>query len=295
MIRTLRITSVLTAVAAVVLLVVQVTFAAEAAKELEFTSIVDKFKKDKGTKTATKDKDVSPLVKQAQNFALYLDPPPKPKPKSTKKRKTATPRGPRPKANVKAKFKLIGTSYYAAHPELSLALIDEPGKGYRWVRQSGSVGHLVIHEVKNGSIIVKDGSKTSELVAERPAKRSLIKGQSSKPAITGSSTITASQAVDENGEPLDPEQLKKQREEGEKMMAEFSQMLESMQMTTAEAKKLSSLGKKLGNVSQDPNKMRNSQAKKAERLSKIKAARNLRRTRKNKNRKNIDRNAPPSL
>ncbi len=292
MIRTLRITSVLTAVAVLLLLVVQVALGAGAAdaKEPSFTSIVEKFKKAKGTKDTSRDKDVSPLVKQAQRFALYLKPPPKTKPKTVKRRKTATPKGvARPDA-VKAKFKLIGTSYYAAHPELSLALIDEPGKGYRWVRQSGSVGHLVIQQVKNGSIIVKDGSKTSELIAERPAKRSLIKGQSSTPATTGSSTITVSRAVDENGEPLDPQQLKKQREEGEKMMAEFEQMLESMQMTTAEAKKLGRLGKKLGNVSQDPNKMRNSQAKKAEKLSKIKAARNLRRTRKNKNRNIIDRN-----
>ncbi|MFC1676332.1 hypothetical protein ACFL3G_04630 [Planctomycetota bacterium] len=294
MIRTLRITSVLTAVAAVVLLVFQVALGAPAAKEPEFTSVVEKFKKDKSTKTATKDKDVSPLVKQAQSFALYLDPP-KPKPRPAKTTRKATPKGARPKAAVKAKFKLIGTSYYAAHPELSLALIDEPGKGYRWVRQSSSVGHLVIHEVKNGSIIVKDGSETSELIAERPAKRSLIKGQSSKQATTGSSTITPSRAVAEDGKPLDPEQLKKQREEGEKMMAEFEQMIGSMQMSTTETKKLDRLGKKLKNQSRDPNAVRNPKNAKAERLSKIKAARNLRRTRKNKDRKNTDRNAPPSL
>ena len=273
MTKALRITSVLTAVAVLVLLVVQVAFPAPVAKKPIFTSIVDKIKKDKGSRTATKSKDVSPLVKQAQNFALYLNPP-KPKPKPQKIDKKATPKGARPKATINAKFKLIGTSTYPTHPELSLALIDEPGKGRRWVRQSTSVGHLIIYEVKSGSIIVKDGSKTSELIAERPAKKSLIKGKSPTPAITGSSTITTTQ-------PVAPEKLKAEQERGRRKMAELAKVIGSMQMSGEETEKLDSLEEGLKNTAPAPNAPpKAARTNDSERLSKIKAARELRRTRK---------------
>jgi hypothetical protein len=60
---------------------------------------------------------------------------------------------------------------------MSLALIDEPGKGLRWVKQSSEVGHLIIEQVKDGEIVVRDGQRTFELVAERPKKVSLLKGE----------------------------------------------------------------------------------------------------------------------
>ncbi|MHC4891068.1 MAG: hypothetical protein ACYTEO_16575, partial [Planctomycetota bacterium] len=138
----------------------------------------------------------SPLVKQAETFALYLDPPTLPKPATTK---ITTP-GPRttpipdirPKA-VSTRFTLIGTTYYASHPELSLALIDEPGKGLHWVRQSGKVGHLIIEQVKDGLVVVRDGERTSELMPVRPVKKSLIKGKGTPSAKTGpKATLPAS-------------------------------------------------------------------------------------------------------
>jgi hypothetical protein len=66
---------------------------------------------------------------------------------------------------------------------LSLALIDEPGTGLYWVRQGSKVGHLVIDQVKDGSIIVLDGQKSSELVVKRDEQKvNLVKGASSQSA-----------------------------------------------------------------------------------------------------------------
>jgi hypothetical protein len=65
------------------------------------------------------------------------------------------------------KFKLFGTSYCENNPELSLALIDEPGKGRHWIRQSDKVGHLLIERVKDGLVIVKSSEETFEITVEQ--------------------------------------------------------------------------------------------------------------------------------
>lgn len=130
-------------------------------------------------------------------FGRYLNPPPRktaPRPKTPVAHKQAPviPEPPR----APAKFTLIGTSFYASRPELSLAYINEPGKGFHWVRQGSKVAHLLIEQVKDGSIIVKDREQTVTLVAERTPKKSLIKGETtskSTPSLPGASaSITSS-------------------------------------------------------------------------------------------------------
>jgi hypothetical protein len=116
----------------------------------------------------------SPLVKAAEAFALFLNPPPRPEPVAAPSGPAAIPRP----QTVSAKFDLIGTSFYALRPDMSLALIDEPGKGFRWLRQSDKVGHLVIERIEDGIVTVRDGQRTFELTAKRDEKRSLIKGES---------------------------------------------------------------------------------------------------------------------
>jgi hypothetical protein len=200
MLKTLRITSVLAVVLAAVFLVLPAVFGVRrderAEQFLSAPGATEQFNKAKGQKTAGGEGQISPLVKEAEAFALYLNPP---KPK-TPPRQAARERGvsaPRPPV-VSAKFNLIGTSYYALRPELSLALIDEPGKGFRWVRQSGDVGHLVIEQVKDGVVLVRDGQRTYELEVERPKKRSLLKGSASDGRITrthGSPARTEDKAV----------------------------------------------------------------------------------------------------
>jgi hypothetical protein len=75
---------------------------------------------------------------------------------------------------VTPKFKVFATSYFAENPELSLALIDEPGKGRYWVRQSSMVGHLLVEQIKDGLVVVKSSKETFELeIEQKPAPISL--------------------------------------------------------------------------------------------------------------------------
>ncbi len=196
MIKTLRITSVAAVALAVVFFAFPAVFGVRGDEQTErflnSAGVIEKFNKLRSGKSAKGRSQVSPLVKQAEAFALYLDPPKPPKPEITTPGPRPTPiPGPKPKV-VSAKFTLIGTSYYASHPELSLALIDEVGKGLRWVRQSGKVGHLIIEEVKAGLVVVRDGQGTFELAPQRPEKRSLLKGAASSARTGPKSTLPSS-------------------------------------------------------------------------------------------------------
>ncbi len=153
MVRTLRITTIVAALLAAGFLVFSAVFGARGDKAIEeflkSQGAIEQFQRAKGQKTEG-ESQISPLVKQAQAFALYLNPPPPPEP--------IVPSGPQPPPQPKVttpKFKLVGTSFYPLHPDLSLALIDEPGKGVYWVRQSGQIGHLVVEQIKDGVVVVK--------------------------------------------------------------------------------------------------------------------------------------------
>src|SRR4030042_6455435 len=176
MIKTLRITSIIAVLLAIVFFVVPAVFGFRGDKQIEqflnSAGAIEGFSQAKGEKGGDSQREVSPLVRQRELFALYLNPPPKPTPAPSMPEIRSEPR---PMGLVTAKFQLIGTSRHLLQPELSLALIDEPGKGLYWVRQSSKIGHLVIEQVRDGVVVVRDGQNTFELVAERPEKRSLIK------------------------------------------------------------------------------------------------------------------------
>jgi hypothetical protein len=173
----------------------------EIEKFLKSPGAIERFNKAKGAKSKTGNQ-VSPLVRQAALYALIINPPRTP---ATQWKALSPPVTPKeitkiePPRVVTTKFKLIGTSYYASRPELSLAYIDEPGKGLHWVRQGEKVAHLLIKEVKDGSLIVEDLEKTVTLVPERVPKKSLIKGETtstSATALPGATTsITSSVTV----------------------------------------------------------------------------------------------------
>jgi hypothetical protein len=174
MVRTLRITTIIAALLAGGGLIFSAVFGARADKTVEeflkSPAAIERFQQAKGQKKAEGESQTSPLVKQAQAFALYLNPPPPPEPIMPSRSQP-----PQPKVTTPT-FKLIGTSFYPLHPDLSLALIDEPGKGIYWVRQSGHVGHLVIEQIKDGVVVVSDGGRTFEVVmAAKPKRVSLVK------------------------------------------------------------------------------------------------------------------------
>jgi hypothetical protein len=204
MIKTLRITTIIAAFLAVGFLAFPVVYGyryhgvEEIEQFLSSPGAVESFKKAKGAKRVKGGDQVSPLLKQAMGFGLYLNPPRRAAaPKPTRKPGIRKP-APITEAPVvfSTKFTLIGTSYYASRPDLSLAYIDEPGKGLHWVRQGDKVSHLLIQEVQDGSVIVKDRDKLNTLVVARAPKKSLLRSDKTSKSTTvmpGTSTsITSS-------------------------------------------------------------------------------------------------------
>ena len=198
MIKTLRITSIIAAIAATVLLVLPAVYGVRSDPKIEeflkSPGTIDKFTAAKGQGPAKDESQTSPLVKQAADFGRYLNPPPPPPPKVVP---GAAPQGPAVPAPpvVAAKFDLIATSYYASHPEQSFVLIDEPGKGLHWVKQGSAVGHLTIETVKDGAIVVRDGQRTSEMTVKvQEAWRNLLKNPPPSTRPSSSSVEPASPA-----------------------------------------------------------------------------------------------------
>jgi len=199
MIKTLRIMSVLAAALVGILVVFSVVFGVRGDKDMEELldepGVIEKFNKSAGNKATRGPSQVSPLVKQAGAFALYLNPPKPVAPRPVKSRTASVVREP----SATPKFKVVATSYSKSHPESSMALIDEPGKGRNWVRQSGTVGHLLIEEVKDGIVVFKDNNGTFELKAEEEPYISLLEGAPAVPSKqAGISRSPASRAGSES-------------------------------------------------------------------------------------------------
>jgi len=153
--------------AAVVLLALLAIYGVRPSSEIEeflkSPSALDTFAAAMGERSSQGTNQVSPLVRQAADFARYLNPPPPPPPPPSE---IAAESSPAPPVPVAVKFDLVGVCYYALHPEKSFAFIDEPGKGLNWVKQGDSIGHIKIEKINDGSITVKDGQKTSEMTVK---------------------------------------------------------------------------------------------------------------------------------
>jgi hypothetical protein len=197
MVRALRITGVLVAVLAVAVLGSVLGFVPlldrdtsqdeKAAEVLNAPGAVERFRAQHGDKAPTNQDKTPLLVQQAQQLAGILNPPveverPTPPPRTTT---TTTIR--RPATSSSAKFDLVGTSYLASAPHESFAYIRLPGNEYQWVKQGSEVGHLVIKEVKSGSIVYADGQELVELAVEPvPETASLLEsGTSAVPTMSG--------------------------------------------------------------------------------------------------------------
>ncbi|KPL23022.1 MAG: hypothetical protein AMJ75_06930 [Phycisphaerae bacterium SM1_79] len=178
MIKTLRITSVVAAILAGIFFVFSVFFGVRSDESIEeflsSPSVIEQFKNAVGNETKANESRISPLVQQADAFRLYLNPP---EPKTPR-----PPIGPGTTAIARQPavtpiFPVIATSVNEARPELSLALIDEPGKGLHWVRPSDKVGHLSIEQIKSGLLVVKGTNETFELVAEQKPQKNFLEEQ----------------------------------------------------------------------------------------------------------------------
>jgi hypothetical protein len=177
MIKTLRITSVVAAILAGVFFVFPVVYGVRSDERidgfLKQPSVREKFEDVADNKAKAVESRVSPLVEQAEAFALYLNPLKTTVEKTSMGAKATSISS---KLAVTPKFPVYATIFYPENPDLSQALIDEPGRGRHWVRQSSKVGHLFIEQVKDGLVVVKGGQETFELEIEKvPETRSLTR------------------------------------------------------------------------------------------------------------------------
>ena len=144
---------------------------------LKKPGVVEKLTAAGGQNTAKSDSQNSPLVKNAIRYSDIINPPPPPPPKAASGTpRQGPPQPPAPPVPVAVKFDLVATSYSASNPEKSFVLIDEAGKGLHWVKQGSTIGHVTIETVKDGAIVVRDGSRTSEMTVNvKENWRSLLK------------------------------------------------------------------------------------------------------------------------
>ena len=136
-------------------------------------SAVERFKA-RGGGSGARSAEEPPLVVQAKALALLLNPPKSPeRPSPAGVATKPSPGAPavRPAA-PSVRFKLCGTSYYPNEPQRSMALICDVGAaegGERWVKEGTRLGHFVIHEIRRGVIVYRDGEQLREMAVEHGA------------------------------------------------------------------------------------------------------------------------------
>lgn len=176
MIRIIKISSILITIAIINIIALPAVFASDNPKGLSenaiFKGVLAEFKKNRKNKSKAGDSVISPLVKEAYDFAEYLNPtkPKIVKPPALNKTSRAGSAIPRldknsSKAVPKGSFSLVATCVNKSNPDMSAALIYETSsKASRWYWQGEKIdSYRNVKEISNGVIVVDDGAKTYEL------------------------------------------------------------------------------------------------------------------------------------
>jgi len=106
----------------------------------------------------------NPVVVQARIYAGLLNPPkPRPVPETQRVAIAASasqarvieniPRVQATPKKVSANFKVHATSVFTKHPERSMALISEPGKGMSWIRPGDTLGYLRVTQIRKDAVV----------------------------------------------------------------------------------------------------------------------------------------------
>ena len=106
----------------------------------------------------------TPLLEQAEAFALYLNPPKPPPPvrREASPPAASAPPVPRP-SNPTPPFRVLAISYYRSSPEKSLALVWNGNKGGDWIRKGDRLGHFVVERIEKEAIIYRDGDQLRQM------------------------------------------------------------------------------------------------------------------------------------
>ena len=200
MLKTLRIASIMAAVIAVCVVILVAVFGLKGDPEiqayLDKEGVIEEYTQKAGD-VPTKEDAVSPLVVQAQKFALRIDPPPPPpppRPKTPPKSSEpivakATPQPPAPPRRttppISSTYTLMGTAMYPEHPERSMALLKDVRNKYQWYRQGETAGYFVVQEIRDRSVVLfQNGVKSSELTMPESDKiKSLLKNEETAAAV----------------------------------------------------------------------------------------------------------------
>ncbi|MBN2593586.1 MAG: hypothetical protein JXA81_08780 [Sedimentisphaerales bacterium] len=252
----MRITSIVAAILAGVFFVFPVIYGVRTDnsidKFLKLPSAKEKFENAADTKTKTGESQESPLVKQAEAFALYLNPDKPAVAKTPKGIKTTT--NIDSKVTVTPKFPVLATIFYPENPTLSQALIDEPGRGRHWVRQSSMVGHLFVEQVKDGLVVLKSSEETYNLEIQEkaetglPAKASPASSLRSSPgSVKPTSTAFSRAAANVRNTRSIPQRTQRNIDDDEKVN-EFVDKLKDLQQSSASDKTDSKIDKEERNA-----------------------------------------------
>ena len=210
MLKTLRITSLIALVLAVCGVLLIVVFGlrgdADIKGYLQSPGVIKQF--EEKSKEADKDAPESPLVTQAHEFALRINPPPPPPQQPASVRREAKPveqqpvqpqLQPQSARSFSTNFDLLATVLCEADPSRSMVLLKQASGKEEWFWQSETIGHFKIDEVRNGSVIFsQDGRNPQEkFVPAKPQAQSLLKADvttSARPDRPGSINILSDAA-----------------------------------------------------------------------------------------------------
>jgi hypothetical protein len=144
---------------------------------LESPSAVQMFRESAEEHQRDGRNEVLPLVVQAETLASYLNPPELADEDSSKvlsipeiERETVEPMPAIRPVTPSVRFKLCATSYYPNEPGRSMALVSDVGSAegdQRWVKEGAKLGHFVVHEIRRGMIVYRDGGELREMAVER--------------------------------------------------------------------------------------------------------------------------------
>jgi hypothetical protein len=137
-------------------------------KVLASPGAVERFHDEHGDQNTAGQDTTPPLVRQAERFKDIIDPKVQPEVAKAPRaehpvRSTSATKAP-PAAS--AKFTLIGTSCSFSNPDSSFAYVRFPDNTYRWIQSGSEIGHLIVKEVREDSIVCWDGQRDTEVAME---------------------------------------------------------------------------------------------------------------------------------
>jgi len=116
------------------------------------------------------------LVAQAEAFAARLNPPARPLPaRGPASEPIPAPECPSPAATTT--LRLHATSCYPDQPERSLALVSSIGaepQDQRWVREGSQFASFLIHEIRRGEIVYRQGDQLYQVAIDHPIDRQSV-------------------------------------------------------------------------------------------------------------------------